>query len=418
MIALADCNNFYASCERVFNPGLKNKPIVVLSNNDGCIIARSNEAKSLGIKMGEPVFKARDVIKKNNVYVFSTNFALYGDMSSRVMSLLDDMSPEIEIYSIDEAFMNFEGIKDQLGIASHIRRTIKKSTGIPISIGIAKTKTLAKVANYIAKRRTKRDVCLLTGQDNILKTLKCLPISKIWGIGSKYSRILNSYNIKTAYDFIQLNEEWVLKKMTIMGLRIQNELKGKPCFSIEKSPSYKKNICTSRSFDGTVEELQLIQEAITTHAVRCAEKLRAEKSCARYVSVVLKTNPFDTLGEYYSGYRSIALSIPTNDTLKIVRSANIILKSIYRKGLTYKKTGVIVGDIIPEDQVQLNLFDTEKDHISRKNLYGALDRVNQKMGRDKIQILGQGIKKRWGVKRQRVSPCYTTQWDQLLKVHC
>ena len=418
MIALADCNNFYASCERVFNPGLKDKPIVVLSNNDGCIIARSNEAKSLGIKMGEPVFKVRHVIKKNNVYVFSTNFALYGDMSSRVMSLLNDMSPEIEIYSIDEAFINFDGIKDQLEIASHIRRTIKKSTGIPISIGIAKTKTLAKVANYIAKRRTKRDVCLLTGQDNILKTLKCLPISKIWGIGSKYSRILNSYNIKTAYDFIQLNEEWVLKKMTIMGLRIQNELKEKPCFSIETNPSYKKNICTSRSFDGTVEGLQLIQEAITTHAVRCAEKLRAEKSCARYVSVVLKTNPFDTLGEYYSGYRSMALSIPTNDTLEIIRSANIILKSIYRKGLTYKKAGVIVGDIIPEDQVQLNLFDTEKDHISRKNLYGALDRVNQKMGRDKIQILGQGIKKRWGVKRQRVSPCYTTQWDQLLKVHC
>ena len=418
MIALADCNNFYASCERVFNPGLKDKPIVVLSNNDGCIIARSNEAKSLGIKMGEPVFKVRHVIKKNNVYVFSTNFALYGDMSSRVMSLLNDMSPEIEIYSIDEAFINFDGIKDQLEIASHIRRTIKKSTGIPISIGIAKTKTLAKVANYIAKRRTKRDVCLLTGQDNILKTLKCLPISKIWGIGSKYSRILNSYNIKTAYDFIQLNEEWVLKKMTIMGLRIQNELKEKPCFSIETNPSYKKNICTSRSFDGTVEGLQLIQEAITTHAVRCAEKLRAEKSCARYVSVVLKTNPFDTLGEYYSGYRSMALSIPTNDTLEIIHSANIILKSIYRKGLTYKKAGVIVGDIIPEDQVQLNLFDTEKDHISRKNLYGALDRVNQKMGRDKIQILGQGIKKRWGVKRQRVSPCYTTQWDQLLKVHC
>ena len=418
MIALADCNNFYASCERVFNPGLKDKPIVVLSNNDGCIIARSNEAKSLGIKMGEPVFKVRHVIKKNNVYVFSTNFALYGDMSSRVMSLLNDMSPEIEIYSIDEAFINFDGIKDQLEIASHIRRTIKKSTGIPISIGIAKTKTLAKVANYIAKRHMKRDICLLIGQNNILKTLKCLPVSKIWGIGSKYSRILNSYNIKTAYDFIQLNEEWVLKKMTIMGLRIQNELKEKPCFSIETNPSYKKNICTSRSFDGTVEGLQLIQEAITTHAVRCAEKLRAEKSCARYVSVVLKTNPFDTLGEYYSGYRSMALSIPTNDTLEIIRSANIILKSIYKKGLTYKKAGVIVGDIIPEDQVQLNLFDTQKDHISRKNLYGALDRVNQKMGRDKIQILGQGIKKRWGVKKQRVSPCYTTQWDQLLKVHC
>ena len=418
MIALADCNNFFASCERVFSPGLKNKPIVVLSNNDGCVIARSNEAKALGIKMGEPVFKARNIIEKNNVYVFSTNFALYGDMSSRVMSLLNHMSPEIEIYSIDEAFMNFDGIKDHLKLASKMRRTIKKHTGIPISIGIAKTKTLAKIANHVAKKYTKEGVYVLTGSDKILKILEYLPVSKIWGIGSRYSRMLNSEGIKTAYDFTQLNEEWVLKKMTIMGLRLQNELKEKSCFSIDTYPPRKKNICTSRSFGVPVRELRLIQEAITTHAVRCAEKLRAEKSCARYVSVVLKTNPFDTLGEYYSGYRSMALSIPTNDTLEIIRSANIILKSIYKKGLTYKKAGVIVGDIIPEDQVQLNLFDTEKDHISRKNLYGALDRVNQKMGRDKIQILGQGIKKRWGVKRQRVSPCYTTQWDQLLKVHC
>ena len=418
MIALADCNNFYASCERVFNPGLNNKPIVVLSNNDGCIIARSNEAKNLGIKMGEPVFKVKHIIKENNVYVFSTNFALYGDMSSRVMSLLDSMSPEIEIYSIDEAFMNFNGIKNQLRVANHIRRTIKKSTGIPISIGIAKTKTLSKVANYIAKKQMKRGLCLLTGHDNILKALKCLPVSKIWGIGSRYSQILNGYNIKTAYDFIQLNEEWVLKKMTIMGLRIQKELKEIPCFSIDTNPSPKKNICTSRSFDGTVGSIQLMQEAITTHAVRCAEKLRSEQSCARYVSVILKTNPFDTLGEYYNGYKSIALSIPTNDTIEIVHKANILLKSMYKKGLTYKKAGVIVGDIISENQVQLDLFDTDEDHIKRKNLYGTLDRLNQKLGRDKIQILGQGTNKRWGIKQERVTPCYTTQWDQLLKVHC
>ena len=418
MIALADCNNFYASCERVFNPGLKNKPVVVLSNNDGCVIARSNEAKALGIKMGEPVFKARNIIEKNNVYVFSTNFALYGDMSSRVMSLLNHMSPEIEIYSIDEAFMNFDGIKDHLKLASKMRRTIKKHTGIPISIGIAKTKTLAKIANHVAKRYTKEGVYVLTGSDKILKILEYLPVSKIWGIGPRYSRMLNSEGIKTAYDFTQLNEEWVLKKMTIMGLRLQNELKEKSCFSIDTYPPRKKNICTSRSFGVQVRELRLIQEAITTHAVRCAEKLRSEKGCAKYVSVILKTNPFDTIGEYYNGYKSLSLNIPTNDTVEIIRTANTLLKSMYRKGLTYKKAGVIVGDIIPQDEVQLHLFDIDANYIKKKNLYGTVDKINQKMGRDKVQILGQGIAKRWVLKRERLSPSYTTRWDELLKVHC
>jgi len=325
------------------------------------------------------------------------------------------MSPEIEIYSIDEAFMNFDGIKDHLKLASKMRRTIKKHTGIPISIGIAKTKTLAKIANHVAKRYTKEGVYVLTGSDKILEYL---PVSKIWGIGSRYSRMLNSEGIKTAYDFTQLNEEWVLKKMTIMGLRLQNELKEKSCFSIDTYPPRKKNICTSRSFGVQVRELRLIQEAITTHAVRCAEKLRSEKGCAKYVSVILKTNPFDTIGEYYNGYKSLSLNIPTNDTVEIIRTANTLLKSMYRKGLTYKKAGVIVGDIIPQDEVQLHLFDIDTNYIKKKNLYGTVDKINQKMGRDKVQILGQGIAKRWVLKRERLSPSYTTRWDELLKVHC
>ena len=418
MIALADCNNFYASCERVFNPKLKNKPVVVLSNNDGCIIARSNEAKNLGIKMGEPVFKARNLIEKNNVHVFSTNFALYGDMSSRVMSLLNHLSPEIEIYSIDEAFMNFDGVEDYRKLASKMSQTIKQWTGIPVSIGVAKTKTLAKVANYIAKRSTKENVYLLTGSDKILKILKHLPISKIWGIGSRYSKMLHSYGIKTAYDFVQLNEEWVLKKMTIMGLRIQNELKGKSCFSIETHPLRKKNICTSRSFGVNVKTLRLIQESITTYAARCAEKLRAEKSCARYVSVVLNTNPFNTSGEHYNGYKSLALSTPTNDTAEIIQTAHNLLKSIYKKGLTYKKAGVIVGDIISENQVQLNLFDINSNHHKKKNLYSTVDIINQSMGRDKVQILGQGITRRSRLRKEKLSPCYTTRWNDLLQIHC
>jgi len=418
MIALADCNNFYASCERVFNPELKDKPIVVLSNNDGCIIARSNEAKILGIKMGEPVFKVRDIIDNNNVYVFSTNFALYGDMSSRVMSLLSDMSPEIEIYSIDEAFINFTGVKDSVQLASKMKSIIAKSTGIPISIGIAKTKTLVKVANYIAKKQTANGVYALTEQPQIENALKELPVSKLWGVGSRHLQMLNSYGINTAYDFIQLNEEWVLEKMTIMGLRMQRELKGDPCFGIDAYPSRKKNIRTSRSFGVKVKSLQTIQESIIAHAARCAEKLRIENSCARYVSVILRTNPFSKSQDYYCGYKSINLDIPTNDSMEIISAAKILLGSIYKKGLIYTKSGVIVGDNVPADQVQLNIFYSEQGKEKRKNLYKSVDFINQTMGRDKIQLLGQGIEKKWKLKRENLSPCYTTRWTDLLRVHC
>ncbi|MAR35648.1 MAG: SOS mutagenesis and repair protein UmuC [Candidatus Marinimicrobia bacterium] len=418
MIALADCNNFYASCERVFNPGLKTKPIVVLSNNDGCIIARSNEAKVLGIKMGVPVFQVRDIIDNNNVYVFSTNFALYGDMSSRVMSLLSDISPEIEIYSIDEAFMNFTGVKDSVHLASRMKSVVTKSTGIPISIGIAATKTLSKVANYFAKKQTANGVYALTEQQQIVQALKELPVSKLWGVGSRHLRMLNSYGINTAYDFIQLNEEWVLEKMTIMGLRMQRELKGDPCFGIDAYPSRKKNIRTSRSFGVKVKSLQTIQESIIAHAARCAEKLRIENSCARYVSVILRTNPFSKSQDYYYGYKSINLEIPTNDSMEIVNAAKILLGSIYKEGLIYTKSGVIVGDTVPADQVQLNLFYSEQGKEKRKNLYKSVDFINQTMGRDKIQLLGQGIAKKWKLKQENLSPCYTTRWTDLLRVHC
>tara|TARA_B110000438_G_scaffold303088_1_gene363069 strand:- start:1826 stop:3082 length:1257 start_codon:yes stop_codon:yes gene_type:complete len=418
MIALADCNNFYASCERVFNPALKNKPIVVLSNNDGCVIARSNEAKILGIQMGEPVFKVKDIIDNNNVYVFSTNFALYGDMSSRVMSLLTDMAPEIEIYSIDEAFMNFSGVKNNVHLASKMKSIIVQSTGIPISIGIAKTKTLAKVANYIAKKQTNEGVYILAEQQQIIEVLKEFSVSKLWGVGSRHLKMLNSYGINTAYDFIQLKEEWVLEKMTIMGLRMQQELKGDSCFSIDAYPSRKKNIRTSRSFGVKVKSLQIIQESITTHAARCAEKLRMENSCARYVSVILRTNPFSKSQDYYYGYKSINLEIPTNDSMEIVNAAKILLGSIYKEGLIYTKSGVIVGDTVPADQVQLSLFYSEQNKEKRKNLYKSIDFINHTMGRDKIQLLGQGIEKKWKLKQENLSPCYTTRWTDLLRVPC
>ena len=418
MIALADCNNFYASCERVFNPGLKNKPIVVLSNNDGCIIARSNEAKVLGIKMGVPVFKVKDIIENNNVYVFSTNFALYGDMSSRVMSLLTDMAPETEIYSIDEAFMNFTGVRDSVDLASTMKSVVAKCTGIPISIGIAKTKTLAKVANYFAKKQMDKGVYLLVEKQQIIEALNKLPVSKIWGVGSRHLRMLNSYGINTAYDFIQLNKEWVLEKMTIMGLRMQRELKGDSCFGIDVYPSRKKYIRTSRSFGMKVKSLQTIQESIVSHAARCAEKLRMENSCARYVSVILRTNPFSKSQDYYYGYKSINLEIPTNDSMEIIKASKMLLQAIYKEGLIYAKSGVIVGDIVPADQVQLNLFYSQNGEEKRKDLYKSVDFINQTMGRNKIQILGQGMANKWKLKQENLSPCYTTRWTDLLRVHC
>ncbi len=417
MIALADCNNFYASCERVFNPTLKNKPVVVLSNNDGCIIARSNESKQLGIKMGEPVFKAREIIEKHNVNVFSTNFALYGDMSKRVMTLLASLSPEIEIYSIDEAFMNLAGIKKCFEIGLHMRDTVKKHTGIPISIGIASTKTLAKVANHCAKRFTKKGVYVLKRKDHISEILKSMPVSKLWGVGSRYSRMLRSYGVDNAHEFVSLDEKWVLEKMTVIGLRIQRELKGESCISMDINPSPKKNICTSRSFGAKVRDFQSLKESISSHAARCAEKLRSEKGCARYVSVVIKTNPFSD-SDYYCGYKSSSFDVPTNDTLDIINAAENILRSIYKKGLEYKKSGVIVGDIIPQNQVQLNLFDMDEKRIKRKKLDSTVDIINQAMGRSTIHIGSQGIAKNWQLKREKLSPCYTTKWDDLLTINC
>ena len=416
MIALADCNNFYASCERVFNPALKDKPVVVLSNNDGCIIARSNEAKALGIRMGEPVFKARKIIEENNVNVFSTNFALYGDMSKRVMSLLDILSPEIEIYSIDEAFMDFSGIKNCFNLGLQMRDTVAKHTGIPISIGIAKTKTLAKVANHLAKRYSKKGVYALNRKKHTTDILKSIPVSKVWGIGSKYTKMLNSYGVESAYDFAVLDEDWVLNKMTIVGLKIQHELKGKPCISIDTNPSSKKNICTSRSFGTSVTQFRPLKESISVHAARCAEKLRLEKGCARYVSVILKTNPFSVSDDYYYGYKSTNFDVPTNDTFDIINAAETLLKSIYKEGLVYKKSGVIVGDIIPQSRVQLNIFDIDQKRARRKNLNSAVDFINQAMGRSTIHIGSQGINRKWQLKQERLSPCYTTKWDDLLKI--
>ncbi len=417
MIALADCNNFYASCERVFSPRLKNKPVVVLSNNDGCIIARSNESKALGIKMGEPVFKIREIIEKNNVHVFSTNFALYGDMSSRVMSLLSLMSPGTEIYSIDEAFMDFKGISDAEKLAVYMRSTVNKSTGIPISIGIAPTKTLSKVANHIAKRNSDTGVCLLQTQRQILDALLNLPVSNLWGIGRRSAEKLHIHGVNSAHDFMMLNESWVKKNMSITGVRIQRELKGECCFSIDTHPNRKKSICTSRSFASKISDIDSIRESVVSHASRCAEKLRIQESCAGHVSVILQTDPHSKLQRYYGGYKSINLEIPSNDTIQLVKASVGLLESIYEDNLVYKKVGVIVGDIMDDNSVQLHLFSRDSDR-DRADLCKSVDFINRTMGRDKVQILGQGLSSRKKLRKEKLSPCYTTSWSELLRVGC
>ena len=416
MIALADCNNFYASCERVFNPKLNNKPIIVLSNNDGCIIARSNEAKALGLNMGEPVFKKRSIVEAHNVYVFSSNFALYGDMSNRVMSILIEESPKIEIYSIDEAFIDFEGIEEYYDVAIEICNKIKKFTGIPVSIGIAHTKTLAKIANSIAKKETYKGVYALTENNQIQETLKKIPISKVWGIGRRYTDLLNKLKIYTAYDFSCLNAHWVEKNMTIMGVKTLKELRGEKCLDIDANSVHKKTICTSRSFGRDISHLSELKQSVSTYAFRCSEKLRQQNSCARYISIFIHTNPFKLSQKQYQGYRCMKFDQATNDSFEIVNAAMSLLKQIYKKDFKYKKAGVIVGGIVPEENIQLNLFDKVKNTIERKELMKAMDLINKTMGRDKVRLLSQGFNYKWGLKQEKISSCYTTRWSELLVV--
>ena len=411
MIALADCNNFYVSCERVFNPSLKNKPVVVLSNNDGCIISRSDEAKKIGIKMGEPVFKIKDLISKHDVQLFSTNFALYGDMSSRVMSLLAEFSPSIEIYSVDEAFIDFSGINQRHLIAENLITKIKKATGIPISIGVARTKTLAKIANHIAKKYSTNGFFTLNSKNYEISILKKFPISKVWGIGHKRAKMLNYYNIYSAYDFIQLNERWVKKNMSITGLQLLRELKGEKCFSIDRYPKTKKSISSSRTFSKKTDSYEEISRHISRNVSRCAKKLREQKSCAGFIGISIRTSPYDYKQEYLYLSRTAIIDTPTNSTIELIKISMKLLKNMYKQNINYSKSKVFIGDIIPSNRVQTNLFDIKKD---RRKLDKSIDAINSLMGRDTIQILSSGIKK--PKQSNNMSPRYTTRWDELLKV--
>lgn len=418
MFALVDCNNFYASCERVFNPKMEGVPVVVLSNNDGCVIARSNEAKEVGVPMGAPAHEFIELFEKNKVQVFSSNYALYGDMSDRVMKILARFTPDIEIYSIDEAFLDLSHftLYDLNEYCTNIRNTVKRETGIPVSIGVGPTKTLAKVANKYAKKRKKDiGVHIVNTPELIHEALINTQIGDVWGIGGQYAKFLNKHNIKTAYDFTLANEQWVKKNMSITGQKTLLELRGTPCYNLEQIPPAKKGICTSRSFGTLVKDYNKLEESVATFASRCAEKLRKQNTVASVLQVFIHTNPFREQDPQYFNSKSIILTTPTNVSFELVKAAMTGLKIIYRKGYNYKKAGVMVTGIVPEQSVQLNMFEYPK-FAKNKSVMQSVDKVNRAMGRDTVRLSVMGFDRTWKLRQEKKSPCYTTRWSDLLTI--
>ncbi|MFC5046915.1 Y-family DNA polymerase [Aquimarina hainanensis] len=417
MIALIDCNNFYASCERVFNPSLEGKPIAVLSNNDGCVIARSNETKALGVPMGAPAFEYKKIFEKNDIKVFSSNYALYGDISQRVMNVLSRYSPDVEVYSIDEAFVQFVGYENYNlpQYAAQIKQQVKKLTGIPISIGIARTKALAKVANKIAKKYAERTkgVYVIDTEEKQQKALKWTKIEDVWGIGRQFTKRLHKINITTAYKFTQLPNEYVRKEYSVVGLRLKKELEGFPTLQLEEVKN-KKAIATTRSQKKDVNDYSILKERISTYAISCAEKLRRQKSAANLVYVFVRTNPFKPDAPQYRNSIAVTLPFPSNSALTISQHAIKGLKNIYRNQYSYKKIGVIVMGIVPEKSIQLNLFNNEDPR--HKLLMSVIDKINTREGTTKIRIASQDLGRKWKMRQERLSPFYTTKWEDIIQV--
>jgi DNA polymerase V len=416
MFALVDCNNFYASCERVFNPNIRSEPVVILSNNDGCVIARSNEAKEF-IPMGAPAFKYQKLFDQHHIHVFSSNYALYGDMSNRVMTILATFTPEIEIYSVDEAFLKFDGFKlfDLNQYGREINHTVRRSTGIPVCIGIAETKALSKVANRIAKKFPKQtdSVYVIDSEEKRIKALKWLKIADVWGIGYQHTQRLIYKGVKTAYDFTQLPDEWVRKNMAVVGLRLKRDLEGKPTLGLEGTKR-KKAIATTRTFEKNHADLFNIQERVSTFAVTCAEKLRKQKSCCSSILVFVHTNGHRKDLQQYSRSIKVKTDYPTNSSIDIVKYAVIGLKAIYREGYQYKKAGVIVSGLTPENEKQLNFFLCENP--KHKNLMETIDSLNNSIGQKKLKLACQDLGRTWKMNQEKLSPRYTTRLDEIITV--
>ncbi len=418
MFGLVDCNNFFVSCERVFNPSLRSRPVVVLSNNDGCIIARSNEAKALGIAMGEPYFKARRKIKDGDVAVYSGNHVLYGDMSRRVMALLSQFAPEMEIYSIDEAFLHLDGIQhDRLhDHAAAIVKAVRRGTGIPVTIGIAPTKTLAKAAAYFGKHYPGyHSVCIIDDDTKRVKALMRLPIGEVWGVGRRYGQRLRDWGIETAWQFVNKTENWVRREMSVAGVRTWRELHGLPCIERDDNPE-RKSLCTSRSFAGRgICDLAALEEAVAGYAADSAARLRRQHSVCSSVTLYARTDRFNTDVPAHVIHSTACLQTPTNDTAEIVGHALTLLRRDYRQGFYYKKAGVTLWDITSETLAQADLFDPI-DRIKQRSIMRTIDDINRKNGKDFIHLGTQSHQTGQHVRSDHRSRRYTTDLRDVITV--
>lgn len=419
--ALVDCNNFFVSCERAFQPELEGKPVVVLSNNDGCVVARSNESKAMGIKMGTPFFKIRDKVESGNLIVRSSNYSLYGDLSSRVMSILAAAVPKIEIYSIDEAYLCVDGIdKKKLEVlCPELVRRIRKWVGIPVSIGIASTKTLAKVANHFAKKYPGyRGVCRIVTEEQRVKALKLTPIGDVWGIGRRVAPRLLSMGLTTAFDYVSMPQDWVYKNLGLGGLRVWNELNGKESVEEERDEA-RQSICTSRSFAETITDIQELSARVSDFAAKCAEKLRHDGTAAYCINTFLYTNRFREDKPQDFPDATIRLDMPASSTQEVVSAALKALKLIWKPGFEYKKAGVVVFDIVNRDERQLTLFETDSAKKEKQDVLSqVMDNVNVSSGQNVLRVATQRPGHYAdGIRREHASRLFSTDWDSIIEIH-
>ncbi|HOY04156.1 MAG TPA: DUF4113 domain-containing protein [Saprospiraceae bacterium] len=422
MVGLLDINSFYVSCERLFAPGLNGRPVVVLSNNDGFVISRSNEAKALGIRMGAAVFEIRDLVRKEGVKVFSSNYPLYGDLSARVMNTIRRYAPATEVYSIDEAFMDFSGMQwfDLQKLALKIRKAVLREQGLPCCIGVSETKVLAKLANRLAKKDLQGPGVRLLPSATCALDLDRVPVGDIWGIGGRYAAFLESHGIKTAYEFTQVPGPWVRKHLTVVGLRIQMELQGIPCIPFESVPEQKQTTGSSRTFKICLTTQTELSEALADFAARAGEKIRKQNSAASILTASIETDHFRKDQPQYGRSFSVSFTTPTNSTILLAKASRYALERIFRDGYPYKRASVMLSGLVPQESVLPTLFDGT-DHDKHRRLMLAMDAVNGRFGRNAVRTAGQtagGVAKL--THQGALSAGFTTRWGEVLQVktHC
>jgi DNA polymerase V len=419
-IALIDVNNFYVSCERVFNPKLRNKPVVVLSNNDGCAVARSNEVKALGVSMGAPWFKMKDLAKQHGIIALSSNYGLYADMSNRVMSILRQFSPDQEVYSIDESFLDLSNFKNQNHIkyGQTMRKRILLWTGLPVCVGIGSTKTLAKLANHCAKKQPHfNGVCDFNAltTDALNNLLSKIDVGEVWGVGRKLAPRLEALGIKSVLDLKQANADRLRRQFSVMMQKTIHELNGIVCIELEDIAPPKKQILSSRSFGVPVRDFNSLAESITLYMSRAAEKLRRQQDFAGSVYVYIRTSPFKLDDPFYSNGMTIPLPSPTDDARQLVSVVLWALKQLYKPNYNYAKAGVMLSDLVPAEGVQIDLFSPMQQTLKTNKLMMTMDSINRKIGKEAIKLASEGFKRPWKMKQENKSPSFTTKWSDTIK---